>query len=69
MGQENFVDIRIDFDGVGIDEELYNLEFIPINELKNIPFILSNNISIYRTVANLRGEELFFKGKSFTTLI
>ena len=35
--QESFVDIRIDFDGVGVNEELYNLEFIPINELKNIP--------------------------------
>lgn len=68
MGEENFVDIRIDFDGVGYEEELFNLEFIPINELKNLPFILSNDISIYRTVSNLRGEELFFKGKSFTTL-
>ena len=65
---ENFVDIRIDFDGVGAEEELFNLEFIPINELKKIPFVLTNNISIYRTVANVRGEELFFKGKSFTTL-
>jgi hypothetical protein len=66
--QENFVDIRIDFDGVGSEEELFNLEFIPINELKKIPLVLTNNISIYRTVANVRGEELFFKGKSFITL-
>jgi len=59
--KENFVDIRIDFDGIGEEEELYNLEFIPLNDLKYIPFRLSNNISIYRTIANLKGEELFFK--------
>ena len=66
--QENFVDIRIDFDGIGKEEELYNLEFIPLNDLKYIPFKLSNNISIYRSTSNLKGEELFFQGKSFTTL-
>ena len=26
--------------GIGTKEEIYNLEFIPINHLKNIPFIL-----------------------------
>lgn len=66
--EEDFVDIRIDFDGVGKDEQLYNLEFIPLNELKNIPFVVEEKMSIYRTVANLKGEELFFKGNSFTLL-
>ncbi len=66
--EEDFVDIRIDFDGVGKDDQLYNLEFIPLNELKNIPLIVEEKMSIYRTVANLKGEELFFKGNSFTLL-
>ena len=66
--EEDFVDIRIDFDGVGKDDQLYNLEFIPLNELKNIPFVVEEKMSIYRTVANLKGEELFFKGNSFTLL-
>lgn len=66
--KESFVDIRIDFDGIGENNEIYNLEFIPTNELKKIPFIVSENISIHRTVSNLRGEELFFEGRSFTLL-
>ena len=66
--EEDFVDIRIDFDGIGNEEQLYNLEFIPLNQLKNIPLVLDEKMSIYRTVANLRGEELFFKGNSFTLL-
>ncbi len=66
--EEDFVDIRIDFDGVGKDDQLYNLEFIPLNELKNIPFVVEEKMSIYRTVSNLKGEELFFKGNSFTLL-
>jgi len=68
MGGEGFVDVRIDFDGVGAEDQLYNLEFMALNELKDIPFILSPNMSIYRTVANIKGEELFFKGQSFTLL-
>jgi len=63
-----FIDVRIDLDGVGCHEELYNLEFIPLNELKKLPFILSDNISIYKTVSNLKGKELFFDGVSFTSL-
>jgi len=65
---ESFVDIRIDFDGIGKNEEIYNIEFIPLNVLKKIPFTLSENMSIHRTVSNLKGEELFFKGRSFTLL-
>mgnify|MGYP003651152711 CR=1 FL=1 len=68
MDKNNFIDIRIDFDGIGKEEELYNVEFIPLNELKNLPLYLSDQISIYRTVSNLRGEELFFKGNTFTLL-
>jgi len=68
MGEKGFVDVRIDFDGVGSEEQLYNLEFMALNELKDIPFILSPNMSIYRTVANIKGEELFFNGQSFTLL-
>ena len=66
MGEEGFVDIRLDFDGIGLDDQLYNLEFMALNELKDIPFVLSPNMSIYRTVANIKGEELFFNGVSFT---
>tara|TARA_R110000824_G_scaffold113599_5_gene263364 strand:- start:3029 stop:3763 length:735 start_codon:yes stop_codon:yes gene_type:complete len=65
---ESFVDIRIDFDGEGESGEIYNIEFIPLNVLKKIPFVLSENMSIHRTVSNLKGEELFFKGRSFTLL-
>ena len=68
MGEKGFVDIRLDFDGVGVDDQLYNLEFMPLNELKTIPLVLSNDMSIYRTIANIRGEELFFNGSSFTLL-
>ena len=65
---EDFVDIRVDFDGIGTEEQLYNLEFIPLNELKEIPIIVDEKMSIYRTVANLKGEELFFTGNSFILL-
>jgi len=65
---ESFVDIRIDFDGEGESGEIYNIEFIPLNVLKKIPLMLSENMSIHRTVSNLKGEELFFKGRSFTLL-
>ena len=65
---EDFVDIRVDFDGIGKDEELYNLEFLPLNELKDLPMVLVDNISIYRTISNIKGEELFFRGNSFTLL-
>ena len=65
---ESFVDIRIDFDGEGEIGEIYNIEFIPLNVLKKIPLMLSENMSIHRTVSNLKGEELFFKGRSFTLL-
>ena len=58
----------MDFDGIGKEEQLYNLEFIPLNELKNIPIIIAENMSIYRTVSNLKGEELFFRGNSFVLL-
>ena len=66
--EKDFIDIRVDFDGIGNEDQLYNLEFIPLNELKNIPIVIANNISIYRTVSNLRGEELFFRGNSFILL-
>ncbi len=66
--EKDFIDIRVDFDGIGGEEQLYNLEFIPLNELKNIPIVIANNISIYRTVSNLKGEELFFRGNSFVLL-
>ena len=66
--EKDFIDIRVDFDGIGNEEQLYNLEFIPLNELKNIPIVISNNMSIYRTVSNLKGEELFFRGNSFVLL-
>ena len=56
--EKDFIDIRVDFDGIGNEEQLYNLEFIPLNELKNIPIVISNNMSIYRTVSNLKGEEV-----------
>ena len=65
---DGYVDIRIDVDGVGKEEQLYNLEFMPLNEMKDIPLVLSPNMSIYRTVANIKGEELFFNGNSFTLL-
>ncbi len=68
MGEKGFVDIRLDFDGIGVDDQLYNLEFMPLNELKTIPLVLSEDMSIYRTVANIKGEELFFNGSSFTLL-
>lgn len=68
LDDKDFIDIRVDFDGVGAEEELYNLEFLPLNELKDIPMILVDNISIYRTVSNIKGEELFFRGNSFTLL-
>lgn len=68
MGDDGFVDVRIDFDGIGSDDQLYNLEFMSLNELKDIPLVLSPQMSIYRTVANIKGEELFFNGKSFTLL-
>ena len=66
--EKDFIDIRVDFDGIGNEDQLYNLEFIPLNELKNIPIVIANNMSIYRTVSNLRGEELFFRGNSFILL-
>lgn len=66
--EKDFIDIRVDFDGIGGEEQLYNLEFIPLNELKNIPIVIANNISIYRTVSNLKGEELFFRGNCFVLL-
>ena len=65
---ESFVDIRINFDGVGKNGEIYNIEFTPLNVLKKIPLKLLQNISIHRTVSNLKGEELFFKGRSYTLL-
>tara|TARA_B100000575_G_scaffold282497_1_gene274257 strand:+ start:1012 stop:1752 length:741 start_codon:yes stop_codon:yes gene_type:complete len=65
---KDFIDIRVDFDGIGNEGQLYNLEFIPLNELKNIPIVISENMSIYRTVSNLKGEELFFRGNSFVLL-
>ena len=68
MEDKDFIDIRVDFDGIGSEDELYNLEFLPLNELKDIPMILVDNISIYRTVSNIKGEELFFRGNSFTLL-
>ena len=68
MGEDNFIDIRIDFDGIGREGELFNVEFISLNNLKPIPLVLSNKISIYRTVANIKGEELFFEGNTFTLL-
>lgn len=67
-GDKDFIDIRVDFDGIGGEEQLYNLEFIPLNELKNIPMVIADKMSIYRTVSNLKGEELFFKGNSFVLL-
>ncbi len=66
--KKDFIDIRIDFDGFGCDDQLYNLEFIPLNDLKPIPMVVEENISIYRTVSNIKGEELFFKGNSFVLL-
>lgn len=66
--EKDFIDIRVDFDGIGNEEQLYNLEFIPLNDLKPIPMVLEENISIYRTVANIKGEELFFRGNSFVLL-
>ena len=66
--KDNFIDIRIDFDGVGSEEELYNLEFLPINDLKPLPIVLSDKISIYRTVSHIKGEHLFFEGNTFVLL-
>lgn len=68
MEDNNFIDIRIDFDGIGEEGDLFNVEFIPLNDLKPIPLVLSNKISIYRTVSNIKGEELFFEGNTFTLL-
>ncbi len=49
MGEKGFVDIRLDFDGIGKEDQLYNLEFMALNELKDIPFVLSPHMKIYRT--------------------
>lgn len=65
---KGFVDIRVNFDGMNEQGDVFNLEFIKLNQLKGVPLILSNNISIHRTVSNLKGEELFFKGESFVIL-
>jgi hypothetical protein len=65
---KGFVDIRVNFDGMNEQGDVFNLEFIKLNQLKGIPLKLSNNISIHRTVSNLKGEELFFKGESFVIL-
>jgi len=65
---ECFVDVRIDFDGVGGEEEIYNLEFIPLNHLKNIPFILSDQLMIQKTISILKSENLFHKATTFILL-
>ena len=65
---ECFVDVRVDFDGIGTKEEIYNLEFIPINHLKNIPFILSNELKIQKTISILKSENLFHKATTFILL-
>ena len=65
---ECFVDIRIDFDGIGGKEEIYNLEFIPLNYLKNIPFILSDQLTIQKTISILKSENLFHKATTFILL-
>tara|TARA_Y100000310_G_C20522298_1_gene734266 strand:+ start:227 stop:967 length:741 start_codon:yes stop_codon:yes gene_type:complete len=66
--EECFVDIRIDFDGIGSSEEIYNLEFIPLNHLKKIPFILSNQLMTQKTISILKSENLFHKATTFILL-
>jgi len=66
--KECFVDVRIDFDGIGGKEEIYNLEFIPLNHLKNIPFILSDQLMIQKTISILKSENLFHKATTFILL-
>jgi hypothetical protein len=66
--EECFVDVRIDFEGLGSNGEVYNLEFIPINHLKNIPLILSEDLIIQKTISILKSENLFHKATTFILL-
>ena len=51
-----------------LSKEIYNLEFIPINHLKNIPFILSDELKIQKTISILNSENLFHKATTFILL-
>ena len=67
--KNGFVDIRVDFNGVGTKFDVeYNLEFIPLNELKRYPLVLKDNIKIINHVIDGKGQEINLNGQCTITL-
>lgn len=66
---KGFVDIRIDFDGVGKNNGMdYSLEFMSLNEMKKFPIIIDNTLHVKESLQKKDGQESYFGGECTMTL-
>lgn len=68
-GDKNFIDVRIDFEGVGKDRSnIFSLEFMSLNDLKNYEIFLDEKIHIVNEITDNEGELIIKKGNCVCTL-
>jgi hypothetical protein len=66
---KNFVDVRIDFDGVGKNSsDIFSLEFMSLNDLKTYEIVLEDTIHIVNEITDNEGEFIIKKGNCVSTL-
>jgi hypothetical protein len=63
---KGFVDIRIDFDGVGGNMD-YSLEFMSLSEMKKLQIVVDNDLHVKEHLQNKSGE-IFIGGHCILTL-
>lgn len=68
-GDNNFIDVRIDFEGIGKDRSnIFSLEFMSLNDLKNYEIVLDEKIHILNEITDNEGELIIKKGNCVCTL-
>lgn len=66
---KGYVDIRIDFDGVGKNNGMdYSLEFMSLPEMKKYPIILDTKLHVKESLHKKGGEDSYISGDCTMTL-
>jgi hypothetical protein len=66
---KGFVDIRIDFEGVGKNNGMeYSLEFMSLPEMKKFPIVLDDTLLVKESLQRKDGEESYVGGDCTMTL-
>jgi hypothetical protein len=64
---KGFVDIRVDFDGVGSNMD-FSLEFMSLNEMKKYPIKIEGDLHVKESLYRKDGEDSYIGGNCVMTL-